>query len=472
MAAESEAAGPGRGPRGFGLATATFVVVSSMVGTGVLTTSGYTMYSVGSNQWMLALWVLGGVVAVCGALSLAELSAALPESGGDYIYLREAYGPLVAFLSGWVSFFIGFGGPIAVNAFASAKYLLGPLGLPADRAELIQKATATGMILVLATVHASSRGGTVRLQGTMTVLKLGILGSFAALCLAAGRGRWDHLDDRLPLDADRLAAMAFSLVYIGYAYTGWNAASYLAGEVEDPQRRLPRAILLGTGLVIVLYLALNTGFALALSIGDVRAIVDATGDPPDVDVVAPIAELSASRLFGPRVSGPMSVAIGLTLLASVSAYVLTGPRVACAMALDGRFPRLAAIRSGEGAPVAAIWLQVAWAMTLLWTGSFRNLLTYASVGLAMFSMLAIAAVYVLRIRRPDLPRPFRTPGYPVTPGVFLAVTGLLTASAFRLAPWISLYSLLSILAGVPIYLIWFRGATPSSGPGGPEAVER
>src|SRR3954451_6056863 len=157
---------------GFGLATATFVVVSSMVGTGVLTTSGFTVYYVGSNQLMLGLWVVGGVIAVCGALTLAELSAALPRSGGDYVYLYEAYGPLAAFLSGWVSFLIGFGGPIAASAFAAAKYLLAPLRLDGASAVLAQQALAMLAILAFAAIHASGRHRTIRVQGGITVLKL------------------------------------------------------------------------------------------------------------------------------------------------------------------------------------------------------------------------------------------------------------------------------------------------------------
>ena len=183
---------------GFGLATATFVVVSSMIGTGVLTTSGFTVYFVGSNQLMLALWVIGGLVALCGALTVAELAASLPRSGGDYVYLYEAYGPLAAFLSGWVSFLIGFGGPIALSAFAAAKYLLVPLHLDESITPLAQKGVATLAILAFALVHSSGRTGTVRVQGGATLLKLGILGLLAVAGLAAGWGRWDHFADRPP----------------------------------------------------------------------------------------------------------------------------------------------------------------------------------------------------------------------------------------------------------------------------------
>ena len=462
---ESDAPGPpdgdpGSGPsgsagaRGFGLATSTFVVVSSMVGTGVLTTSGFTVNDVGSNQWMLILWVVGGLVAACGALTLCELSAALPRSGGDYVFLYESYGPTAAFLSGWVSFLMGFGGPIALTASASARYLVAPIGLEPASAALAQSLIATAAIVALGIVHCLGRGSTARAQGGMTVLKLGILAAIAVAGIAAGWGRWENLDDRTPITATLTVTMASSLVYISYAYTGWNAASYLAGEVEAPQRRMPPAILLGTALVIVLYLALNVAYALALPASVVRSIVEEAGG--DATVVTRIAQIAAERLYGPKVSGPLSAAIGLTLLASLSAYILTGPRVAYAMARAGQVPEVLGRLSGRGVPASATAAQVAWSLVLLWTASFDDLLRYSGVGLALFSMLTVSSVYVLRWRRPELPRPFLTPGYPVVPAVFLVATGALVAAVFAREPVVSTLSALSILSGLPVYLLWSR----------------
>jgi APA family basic amino acid/polyamine antiporter len=449
-AAESTAK-PAAGARGFGLATATFVVISSMIGTGVLTTSGFTVYFVGSNQLMLILWAVGGVIAVCGALSLCELSASLPRSGGDYVFLLEAYGPLAAFLSGWVSFLIGFGGPIAVSATAAAKYLLAPLRLDEPSSALAQPALATLAILAFAVIHCLGRDATIRAQGWMTVLKLTILSALAIAGLAAGWGRWINLEDRPPLSPDLLLGTASSLVYISYAYTGWNAAAYLAGEVERPQRLMPRAILLGTGLVLALYLALNTAYALALSAAEIQSIV---GKPTNVDVIAPIAQIAADRLYGPKVADPLSVALGLTLLASVSAYVLTGPRVAYAMARADQFPAIAGRLSARGSPVVATVLQTAWALVLLWTAPFERILLYSGVGLAIFSMLTVSALYALRWRRPELPRPFRVPGYPLIPAVYLAGTAALVAAVIKERTAVTLYSLGSIAAGVPVYYLW------------------
>jgi basic amino acid/polyamine antiporter, APA family len=457
-----EAASPkAPSPKKFGLATAVFVVVSSMIGTGVLTTSGFTVYYVGSNQLMLALWVLGGVIAICGALTLCELSAALPRSGGDYVYLYEAYGPLAAFLSGWVSFFIGFGGPIALSASAAAKYLLAPARLSAHSSASAQLVLASLIIVALGVVHCLGRTSTISAQGGMTALKLGILTVLAGALLVGGWGRFENLADRPPITPRLLTSMASSMVYISYAYTGWNGAAYLAGEVEQPQRRMPRAILVGTGLVLLLYVALNVGYSLALSASDIQQLVK--NNHNDDSIVAPIAEIAVSRLHGHRLSDPLSIAIGLTLLASVSAYVLTGPRVAYAMALTGQFPSFAGkLSERTGAPVIATALQVAWALILLWTASFNDLLKYAGVGLALFSMLTVSTVYVLRWRRPELHRPFRTPGYPVVPAVYLGLSAALVAAVFHRDAFVASCSVLSILAGVPVYYAWKLTAKPKA----------
>jgi basic amino acid/polyamine antiporter, APA family len=444
-------------PADFGLPTATFIVVAGMVGTGILSTSGFTVLDVGSNQWMLWLWVLGGITAISGALTLAELSAALPKTGGDYVYLYEAYGPLPAFLSGWVSFLIGFAVPSAASAFAFAKYTIAPLKLSGPRTVYLEQGLATAALLVFAIVHLSGRRRTARLQGAITGLKICGLLAFACAGLSIGWRNSANLLDLKPADRPLANSLMSSMVYVYYAFTGWNSAAYLAGEIRDAQRRLPWAILLGTVGVTVLYLLLNLVYGLALSAGDVRAIVDDPSNDIGRDAIAPIAQIAATRLFGPRWSTALSLAFGMMLLSTLSAYVLIGPRVVYAMARAGQFPSIAArLTRGAGTPVVATALQTAVALLLLWTGSFENLIIFAGVGLSIFASLAVSSIYVLRWKRPDLHRPFRTPGYPVTPAVFLVVTGLLTVATAGEHPRVSLYAVLSILAGVPLYYAWQR----------------
>jgi basic amino acid/polyamine antiporter, APA family len=448
-------------PAEFGLPTATFVVIAGMVGAGVLTTSGYTVALVGSNRWMLFLWVLGGITAVCGALTLAELSAALPRTGGDYVYLYEAYGPLTAFLSGWVSFFIGFAGPSAASAFAFAKYTLAPFQSSGVHSDFWERALATLAMLVFAAIHVSGRRRTAKVQAWITMLKLIGLGAFALSGLSIGWRNYANLDDLTPLNSTLAVTMMSSMVYIYYAYTGWNSASYLAGEVRDPQRRLPQAILLGTAGVTILYLALNVVYALALSAADIRVLVPNPDDFGQLKAVDNIAQLAAARLFGARWSTPLSLAIGLMLLSTLSVYVLIGPRVVYAMATAGQFPAIAGrLTARAETPAVATALQVSAALVLLWTGTQESIIVYAGVGLSIFSMLAMSSIFVLRWRRPELARPFRTPGYPLTPAIYLFLTALLTAATFHDRPRVSSYALLSILAGVPFYYVW-RGIGPS-----------
>jgi APA family basic amino acid/polyamine antiporter len=453
--AQSKSSPPEELQADFGLPTATFVVVAGMVGAGVLTTSGLTVLDVGSNQWMLLLWIVGGVTAMCGALTLAELSAALPRTGGDYVYLYEAYGPLPAFLSGWVSFLIGFGVPSAASAFAFAKYILAPFAGVGSQIVGLERGLATAAILIFAAIHVSGRRQTAHVQGWITALKLCGLIAFACAGLSIGWPNFANLDDLTPVDGRLVVTMMSSMVYVYYAYTGWNSASYLAGEIRDPQRRLPQAIIIGTCVVMLLYLAVNVVYALALSAADVRSIVE---DPSNHDgraAVVPIAEIAARRLFGARWSMPLSIAIGLMLLSTLSAYVLIGPRVVYAMAQAGQFPAIAArLSRGAATPVVATALQVGVALVLLWTGSFDSLIVYAGIGLSIFSMLAMSSIYVLRWKRPEIPRPFRTPGYPVTPAVYLVMTALLTAATFKARPITSSIALLSIAAGVPLYYFW------------------
>jgi APA family basic amino acid/polyamine antiporter len=416
-----------------------------MVGSGVLTTSGFTVLEVGSNALMVALWVAGGAVALCGALTLAELSASVPRAGGEYAILAEAYGPLPAFLAGWVSLLVGFAAPIAATASAAASYLLSPSGPWPDS---VGRAVASLAIVAFAVVHATGRAGAARTQGAITTATVATLALFVVAGLAAGRGRVANLLD-LPTPRPGLAVdLLFSLVYVAYAYTGWNGASYLAAEVTDV-RSLPRAIVIGTALVVGLYAGLNAVYALALPAEEVRALAEAEGK----SAVEPIALVAAGRLFGPRAAAGMSAGFGVMLLASLSALVLTGPRIAYAMARAGQLPAIVGRLSGRGrTPAVATAMLAAGALALLWTGSFERLVVFSGVGLALFSLLTIGAVFVLR-RRPDLPRPFRTPGYPLVPMIYLAATLALVAAAFRKDPVTSGLALAGILAGVPLYAV-------------------
>ncbi len=430
--------------RGFGLSTATYVVIASMVGTGILISPGYMMASLGNYPVIFGLWALGGLLALCGALCIAELAAALPRAGGEYVYLREAYGPMPAFLSGWTSFFLGFSAPLAVAGYIAALYLLTPFGLAENPEGTLVRILAAVIIAAITVPNLLGHRHSAWTQNLTTVLKFGL---FVALIVAGflfGKGRLANIAGGQPIrDVDFETAMT-QLFYVMFAYSGWNAAGYLAGEIRDPGRTLPRSLLLGAGLVIALYVGLNLIFAYAVPLADVT-----------FDNAEHVPQLAVEHLFGPRASSVFSIVLGLTFLATVSAFVITGPRIYYAMAQDGLFPAIAKRVSAKGqVPTYAMMLQSACAIIILFVTDFQNLYQYASVGLSLFALLFISAVYVLRWRRPELPRPFRVPGYPLVPAIFLLVTVFMAVFAFRQWPKPSIYSLGSICLGIPVYYLW------------------
>jgi len=430
--------------RDFGLSTATYVVIASMVGTGILVSPGYMMVSLNNYTAIFGLWILGGLLALCGALCVAELAAALPRAGGEYVYLREAYGPMPAFLCGWTSFFLGFSAPLAVASYIAALYILTPFGLGGKEAGHLVQVTAAFIIVAITLPNLVGHRQSVLTQNLTTILKLGLFVALVVMAFLFGKGRLANFAEGQAIREVDLGTAATQLFYVMFAYSGWNAASYLAGEVRNPGRILPRSLLLGTGLVIILYLALNLVFAYALPLGDVE-FANAEQVP----------QLAVEKLFGARASSVFSVAVGLAFLATVSAFIITGPRVYYAMAKDRLFPSIAGCISEKGqVPIYAMIAQSVCAIVILFVTDFQNLYKYASVGLSIFAMLFIAAVYVLRWRRPDMERPFRVIGYPVVPAIFIGVTLFMTVFAFIQWRKPSIYSVGSILVGIPVYYLW------------------
>jgi len=429
--------------RGYGLSTSTYVVIASMVGTGILVSPGYMMASLGNYPVIFGLWALGGLLALCGALCVAELAAALPRAGGEYVYLREAYGPMPAFLSGWTSFFVGFSAPLAVAGYIAASYLLAPFGLDTQGNRYTLKVAAAAIILAVTLPNLFGHRHSARTQSVTTILKLGLFGALVAGALLRGTGRLTYLGQGRTLDTVEVGTAATQLFYVMFAYSGWNAASYLAGEVRNPAKTLPRSLLLGTGVVVVLYLALNLVFACAVPLTDVG-----------FDNAEQVPQLAVANLFGSSIGRIFSALLGLTFLATVSAFIITGPRVYYAMACDGLFPSIAGRTNRRGVPAYAMVLQSVCAVIILFVTDFQNLYRYAALGLSLFALLFISAVYVLRRRRPEMERPFRVPGYPITPAIFMAVTLFMAVYAFKLWRTPSLMSVGSIVLGIPVYYIW------------------
>ncbi len=360
-------------------------------------------------------------------LAVAELATALPKSGGDYVFVRAAFGRGAGFVSGWATFALGFAAPTAVAAHLALAYLTAPYaadlaeGLPAVGRGAPGAARRQRCILAVGVIHSLGHRHSSWLQTAATAITAGVLLAIAV----GGRVRPRRLEppvgDGWPTAA-QWPVLAVGLVYVSYSYAGWNGAGYLAGEIRDPARTLPRCLIGGTAAVTALYLLVNLAFVYAL-------------DPAAMTAMRRTRcgrwrnWRSASCSARPR-RGWSAAALGLCLVAAVSAFVLTGPRVAFAMARDGAFPAFAGrLHPTRRTPMAATLTLAVASAALVWAGSFLELLDYASVGLAALTGLTVASVFPLR-RRSDLPRPYRMPLYPLPPLAFLALTALTIGSAW------------------------------------------
>jgi APA family basic amino acid/polyamine antiporter len=414
------------------------LVVASMVGTGVFTTTGFLVRDLGSAWTVLAAWAVGGVLALCGALSYAELSAALPRNGGEYQLLGRIYHPAVGFAAGIVSLVVGFSAPLAASALAFGHYL--SAAVPGVR----PVAAAIGIVLLLSALHAVHVriGGWV--QTAMTAIEVALVLAF----VAAGAVRGEPA--RLLAQPGSLAglgtpAFAVALVYVSFAYSGWNGAVYLAGEVKDPSRALPRALLAGTALVTALYLALNVVFLCA-------------APPEELSGVVEVGHVAAVRLLGPGAGRVLSALVALALASSVSAMLMAGPRVYETMGVDHPSLAFLARRTRQGGPAVAVALQAAMAVVLVATASFGALLRYVGFTLSLMAGLAVLGVVVLRRREPALPRPYRAWGYPATPLLFVALSIWMVVHALVENPASSLAGLGTVAVALALYAVLGRRA--------------
>jgi APA family basic amino acid/polyamine antiporter len=439
----------GRARLGFTAAFA--IVVANMIGAGVFTSAGYQAISLHDGWTMLLTWIVGGVIALCGAAAYGELGAMMPRVGGEYVYLRRAYHPVVGVMSGWASLIAGFSAPIAAAAILFAAYS----GKVFDVADpTAQKAIAVALIAAMTSLHAFDTVIGGRVQTAFTIGKIVLIVYFVARGLTSDAGDWSNLDPRAGgLDNVWTNDFAMALMYVAYAYSGWNAAAYIAGEIDRPERNLPRALLAGTGVVMLLYFLLNLIFLYAVP-------PETLGGPPPIHEVG---DAAARVLLGDSHGQFVSTAIALALISSVSAMVMAGPRVYSSMAEDGALPRALARRTARGVPLVAVALQGALASLFVIVGELGQLLRYIGFTLSIFAMLTVAAVFVMRVKEPDAPRPYRTLGYPVTPIVFLVATGWVLYAQIDMHPWESLYGFLTLAIGGIGYLWIFSTESGTTG---------
>ena len=431
------------------------IVVSNVIGGGIFLVPAFVAQRVPHPWAMLAVWLAGGALAFSGAMAYAELAALRPRAGGEYVYLREAFGPLAAFLTGWTSFVAGFTGAIAASAVGLASYLgrfLPAAGdttplytLPLGLIDLVvspQAIVAVAVIAALSGVHLLGLGPGRIVQNLLAGMKVALLVAFVAFGFGLGEGNSAHFTAG---EAVTPALWMLALIPVMFSYSGWNAAAYLAEEIRNPGRNVPLALGLGTVTVVVIYLLLNLLYIYALPVADF-ATVDAR-----------VVDATADRLFGPTVAGPFAAASVVMIAASISAMVMAGPRVYYAMARDGQFPAMAArVDPRFRTPLVAVVAQGVWASLLVLSGRFNQLVNYTGFAVVLFAGVAVASLFVLRRRDPDAPRPFRAWGYPVAPLVFVLASLLIVLNALLFSPATSGAGLLVIAAGVPIYLFFIR----------------
>ena len=390
--------------RRLGLASASALVVASMIGAGVFTTSGFALESLGSRGLVLLAWALGGITAACGALCYGALARAIPESGGEYTFLARTLHPLAGFLAGWISLLAGFTGAIAAAALGLQAYLDSTFALGGD-----PRWIGTGAIALAGLLHGLRLAPGVVAQNAVVVLELALIVAFVVL----GATKLDAAATvaSTPARGFELGAFAVSLVWISFAYSGWNAAAYVAGEVRDAERNLPRALLFGTGVVTLAYLALNAVFVLAAPLAELAG-------------KAEVGAIAAEALGGPGLRRFLTLIVALALFTSVSSMVMSGPRVYARMAADGVFPRFFVFHGD--APARAVLLQIALAIAVVWLTDLRALI--GTIGFTLGLCAAAAVVGLLRLRARLGAERVPVPGYPFVPALYLAMT--LFASGF------------------------------------------
>ena len=416
-----------------------------MIGSGIFLVPGGVLRQAGGQAGpALLVWVVGGGLSLLGALAYGELGAMNPAAGGLYVYLRDAFGPLTAFLYGWTFFLVIATGSAATLAVASASYLqqfvsLGPIG---------QKLAAVGLLAIVAAINVRSTRGSADVQNWSTAIKVGALLIMSLVLVVSPRVA---PPDPLPFwpasfTPALLSGMGLGMIGVLWAYEGWQYVTFSAGEAIDPQRTFPRAIVIGTASLIGIYLFANVGYLAAL--GTVG-----------VEHSDRVAAEAVGAIVGPAAAKLIAAVILVSIFSATNGLTISAPRVYYAMAMDGLFfRRLAEVHPRFGTPAVSIIAGTAWAMVLAASGTFEQLLTYVVFVGWIFYALGAACVFVLRRTRPDAERPFRVPGYPFTPLLFIAAAVALVANTIATQPGRAAVGICVVLLGVPVYYVWNRAA--------------
>jgi APA family basic amino acid/polyamine antiporter len=418
------------------------MVIANMIGTGVFTSLGYQVVDLHSVFALLMLWVVGGVLALCGAMTYAELGSRLPSSGGEYQLVRNIYHPLPGFLQGWVSAIAGFAAPTALAAIAFGKYTHS--AYPA----LNEMSLAIALVVVFTLVHSFSVKMGSAFQDTFTIFKVVVIVVFIVLVLAApATHKIEVLPDAAAWREIFTGSFAVNLIYVSFAYTGWNAAIYVVGEIRDPHKTLPLSLIAGTSLVTVLYALLNLAFLYAVPQQAIAGKVE-------------IGHIVAVSVFGDSAGDLISLTIGLLMISTVSVMVFIGARVIHKMGEDFSSLSFFNRMSSKSVPVTAVWLQGAITLAFIISSTFDQVLVYSAFCLILNTMMAVCGIFVARARKIGQPV-FTMKFYPLAPILFLALNSFILIYVFIDKPVESLVGLGIMLAGIPFYYALSRGAAVS-----------
>jgi APA family basic amino acid/polyamine antiporter len=428
-----------------GLATAIAIVVANMIGTGVFGSLGFQVAGIPSGFPILVLWLVGGIVSFCGAVCYAELASIFPKSGGEYHLLSKAWNPFIGFLAGWLSVTVGFAAPVAANAAVLGGYMgsitgLSPLwfGIP--------------VVVLVAIVHLGKLSNIGLFQSGFTYAKVVLILVLGLLAFSLGTAQPISF---LPAEGDgKLIAsggFAISLVYVLYAYTGWNAATYMMDEVRNPEKTVPLALLIGTALVTVLYLFINAAFLYSTPIEKISG-------------QAEVGLIAAESILGAKGGMIMGILISFGLISTISSMTWAGPRVTAAIGRDHvRFQTLGKLNR-NGVPALAVILQAAIVLLLVASATFEQLINYVQALLTISSLMVVIGLVVLRLRRPDLHRPYRAWGYPLTPIIFGSLSLYVLWFQIQQKTVEFLYGLGTLGLGVLIYFLFVRPSSVTKEP--------
>jgi APA family basic amino acid/polyamine antiporter len=432
------------------------IIVANVIGGGILFTPPFIASLVPHPFWFLSTWVAGGVLAFFGAMAYAELAALRPRAGGEYVYLREAYGPLAGFMTGWTSFVAGFAGALAASAIflivVLDRFIPGAanstpfFAIPIPYVPLtFSRHTLLAIVAVwlFALVHIVGVGPGRAVMNVLATLKVLALLVFIAAGFAVGVGSSGNLQQAAASISPTNWLLA--LVPVMFTYSGWNAASYMAEEIRDPGRNVPRALLMGTIGVIIIYALLNLLYLYAIPVGELAAVKGSVFD------------FIGERMLGARAGDILAVVAIISLAAGINAWTFAGPRIYYAMARDGVFfPAAARVHPKFKTPHTSIIAQALWTSVLILTGSLDALANYVGFAIILFAGIAVAAVFVLRAREPNAPRPYKTLGYPVAPAIFVLTSLAIVLNALYRDPRQFGLGLLVIASGIPLYVFLTR----------------